>query len=351
MMFNTRKSSSTTRAVRAGIATDPTHNAVIPPLHLSTNYLFERPGICGRYDYSRTANPTRDLAARAIAELEGGAGAVVTSSGMSAIALATRLLGPDDLLLAPADCYGGSYRLFRAEAARGQYRLEFVESWTPEALVRARAAKPRMIWIETPSNPLLRITDIAAWATLARSAGAICVADNTFLSPVNQRPIEEGADLVVHSTTKFLNGHSDVVGGALVAASDDLLEEISWWANATGACGSPFDAWLTLRGIRTLHARSRIHAENAERVVGALAESDAVTALHYPGLASHPGHEIAARQQQSDREGTPGSGIGRSAWGSLISFDLRGAGRLRTPSATGSITLLWPSRWAGSRAW
>ncbi len=320
-----------TRAVRAGIGADPTHNAVMPPLHLSTNFLFDAPGVCGRYDYSRTANPTRDLAADAISALEGGCGAVVTSSGMSAIAVVTRLLSPGDLLLAPADCYGGSYRLFSAEARQGRYRVEFVESWTPEALARARLRKPRMIWIETPSNPLLRITDIAAWSACARAAGAICVADNTFLSPVNQRPIEHGADLVVHSTTKFLNGHSDVVGGAVVAASGELLEEVAWWANATGACGSAFDAYLTLRGIRTLYARSRVHEENARRVAAALAASEAVAAVHYPGLAGHPGHEIARRQQRGPGNGGEGAGgdrdrkgEGSSAWGSLISFELRG---------------------------
>ncbi len=329
--------SPATRAVRAGIGSDPTHRSVMPPIHLSTNYLFDAPGVCGPYDYSRTANPTRDLAARAIADLESGCGAVVTSSGMSAIAVVTRLLSPGDLLLAPADCYGGSYRLFSAEARRGQYRVEFVESWTAGALARARKSKPQMIWIETPSNPLLRISDIAAWSACARETGAICVADNTFLSPVNQRPLEHGADLVVHSTTKFLNGHSDVVGGAVVAAGVKLLEEVAWWANATGACGSAFDAYLTLRGIRTLHARSRVHEENAGRVVAALAGSEAVAAVHYPGLPGHRGHEIARRQQRvaegegGQRQGGErghggewGTGSGGSAWGSLISFDLKG---------------------------
>ena len=228
------RASTVTRTVRAGIGVDTTHGAVMPPIHLSTNFLFDSPGVYDRYDYTRTANPTRDLAGDAIAELEGGCGATVTSSGMSAIVAATRLLSAGDLLIAPRDCYGGSYRLFRAEADKGTYRVEFVDPWDPETLVLARQLRPRMIWIETPSNPHLRITDIAAWATLAREIGAICVADNTFLSPVNQRPLEHGADLVVHSTTKFLNGHSDVVGGAVVAANEDLLEEVAWWTNAMG---------------------------------------------------------------------------------------------------------------------
>lgn len=219
--------SPVTRAVRAGIGADSAHRAVMPPVHLSTNYFFDAPGVHGKYDYSRTANPTRDLAADAIAELEGGCGAVVTSSGMAAIAVTTRLLSSTDLLLAPRDCYGGSYRLFSAEANRGSYCVEFADPWHPEALARARELRPRMVWIETPSNPHLRITDIGAWARLSRRIGAVCVADNTFLSPVNQRPLEHGADLVIHSTTKFLNGHSDIVGGAVVAADENLLEEVA----------------------------------------------------------------------------------------------------------------------------
>jgi len=305
-----RPRSPVTRTVRAGLGADTTHRAVMPPIHLSTNFFFDAPGVYGKYDYTRTANPTRDLAADTIAELEGGCGAVVTSSGMSAIAVATRLLSADDLLLAPRDCYGGSYRLFSAEANRGSYQVEFVDPWDRESLQLARELQPRMIWIETPSNPHLRITDIAAWARLARDIGAICVADNTFLSPVNQRPLDFGADLVVHSTTKFLNGHSDVVGGTVVAADEDLLEEVAWWTNAMGVSGAPFDSYLTLRGMRTLHARSRVHEENALHIVDALVRSDVVTRVNHPSLPDHPGHDIASRQQ--------------TGWGSLISFELRG---------------------------
>lgn len=305
-----RPRSTVTRTVRAGLGADTTHRAVMPPIHLSTNFFFDAPGVYGKYDYTRTANPTRDLAAETIAELEGGCGAVVTSSGMSAIAVATRLLSAGDLLLAPRDCYGGSYRLFSAEANRGTYRVEFIDPWNPESLQLARELRPRMIWIETPSNPHLRITDIAAWARLARGLGAICVADNTFLSPVNQRPLEFGADLVVHSTTKFLNGHSDVVGGAVVAADEDLLDEVAWWTNAMGVSGAPFDSYLTLRGMRTLHARSRVHEENALRIVDVLVRSDAVSRVNHPSLPGQPGHDIASRQQ--------------TGWGSLISFELTG---------------------------
>ena len=299
-----------TRTVRAGLGADTTHNAVMPPLYLSSNFFFDAPGVYRKYDYTRSGNPTRDLAAEAIADLEGGCGAVVTSSGMSAVAVVTRLLSAGDLLLAPHDCYGGSHRLFSAEAARGTYRVRFLDQTKPGARARARALKPRVIWIETPSNPLLRITDIAAWSRTARDIGAICVVDNTFLSPVNQQPIDFGADLVVHSTTKFLNGHSDVVGGAVIAADSALLEDVAWWTNAIGVAGAPFDSYMTLRGMRTLHARSRVHEENALRVVDALTASEVVSRVNHPSLPGHPGHDTARRQQ--------------TGWGSLVSFELRG---------------------------
>ncbi len=303
--------SPSTRAVQAGLCADSAHGAVMPPLHLSSNFLFAAPGVVsGAYDYTRSGNPTRDLAAEAVADLEGGCGAVVTSSGMSAISATTRLLSAGDLLLAPLDCYGGSRRLFAAEAARGGYRVRFLDPTDAEAFARARELRPRMIWIETPSNPLLRVTDVGRWSRLAREIGAICAVDNTFLSPVNQRPLDLGADLAVHSTTKFLNGHGDVVGGAVVARDDALLDRLSWWVNAMGLAGAPFDAYMTLRGIRTLHARCRVHERNALGVVAALRESDVVKAVHHPSLPEHPGHEVARRQQ--------------SGWGSVVSFELEG---------------------------
>ena len=302
--------SRVTGAVRAGLDADSTHRSIMPPVHLSANFHFEAPGVFGKYDYTRSGNPTRDLVAETIAGLEGGCGAVVTSSGMSAVSVVTRLLSAGDMLLAPQDCYGGCHRLFSAEAARGSYRVRFVDQRAPQALERARALDPRLIWIETPSNPLLRITDIAAWAELAREVGALCVVDNTFLSPANQLPLDSGADLVVHSTTKFLNGHSDVVGGAVVAADPDLLGELAWWTNAAGVAGAPFDAYLTLRGMRTLHARARVHEANALAVVSALARHEAVRCVYHPSLPGHPGHETARRQQ--------------TGWGSVISFELRG---------------------------
>ncbi len=309
------RTSRVTRAVQAGVGADPTHGAVMPPLHLSSNFLFAAPGVCGGYDYTRSGNPTRDLTANAIADLEGGCGAVVTSSGMSAIAVVTKLLSRGDLLLAPQDCYGGSRRLFSAEAAKGCYRARYLDLTRDGALDRARALRPRMVWIETPSNPLLRVTDIRCWARLARDIDAICVVDNTFLSPVYQQPINLGADLVVHSTTKFLNGHSDVVGGAVVARDAALLEELSWWTNTMGLGGSPFDAYMTLRGMRTLHARCRVHEFNALRVVEALGNSASVSRVRHPSLPGHPGHDVARRQQ--------------SGWGSIVSFELDGAASVR----------------------
>lgn len=302
-----------TRAVRAGIGADEQHGAVIPPIHLSSTFAFDGFEAKRQYDYTRSGNPTRDVLGDAIARLEGGAGAIVTATGMAAITTVLQLLGPDDLLVAPHDCYGGTFRLIEALARKRHFRRAFVDLTDERALARALADKPRILWIETPSNPLLRITDVRAAADAAHRAGALVVVDNTFLSPALQQPIALGADLVVHSTTKYLNGHSDVVGGAVVSADATLHEEIGWWANCLGATGAPFDAYLTLRGIRTLHARMRVHLENTERIVELLSSHPAVARIHYPGLRNHAGHDIAARQQ--------------SGFGAMVSFDLHGGTR------------------------
>ena len=299
-----------TRAVRTGLGSDAAHGAVVPPIHLSSNFTFEGYGKKRRYDYTRSGNPTRDALGEALAALEGGAGTVVTCSGMAAITLVCQLLGPEDLLVAPHDCYGGTHRLLSSLAARGHFRIQFVDQTDPEALAAAFAGRPRMVLVETPSNPLLRVTDVAAVADLCRAAETLLVADNTFLSPGWQTPIALGADIVLHSTTKYLNGHSDVVGGAVVAKTAELHEQLDWWANCLGLTGAPFDSFLTLRGIRTLPARLRVHAENATRLVELLAAHPVVEKVYYPGLASHPGHEIAARQQ--------------TGFGGMISFELAG---------------------------
>jgi cystathionine gamma-synthase len=299
-----------TRAVRTGVAGDLHHGAVIPPIHLSTTFTFD--GLNGKraYDYTRSGNPTRDLLGEAIASLEGGAGAVVTASGMAAITAVLHLLRPDDLLVVSHDCYGGTFRLIEALSAKGLFRRRYADLTDARVLADAVAGRPRMLWIETPSNPLLRITDIAAAADAGHRAGALVAVDNTFLSPALQRPIALGADLVVHSTTKYLNGHSDVVGGAVVSADPALHEQIGWWANCLGVTGAPFDAFLTLRGVRTLHARMRLHLENAARVVDTLRSHPAVARVHYPGLPDHPGHALAARQQDG--------------FGAMVSFELHG---------------------------
>jgi cystathionine gamma-synthase len=288
-----------TCAVRAGIDRDSAFGAVTPPLVLSSNFSFAGFNEKRRYDYTRSGNPTRDLLGEALAELEGGAGGVVTSTGMSAITVVLHaLLQPGDRIVVPHDGYGGSWRLFDALARKGHFEVVTADLTDPRALVDALATAPRLVWIETPSNPLLRITDLRFVIEAAHHAGALAVVDNTFLSPALQTPIAFGADMVVHSTTKYINGHSDVVGGAVVSKTAELHEAIGWWANALGLTGSPFDSFLALRGLRTLDARLRVHQENAEAIAHCLLGKADVSAVHYPGLASHPGHAIATRQQK-----------------------------------------------------
>ena len=302
--------SAATLAVRAALETDTQHGAVVPPLHLTSTFSFKCFGEKRVYDYTRSGNPTRDALGEAIAGLEGGAGAVITSSGMAAVHLVCQLLSPDDLLIAPHDCYGGSYRLFSNLARRGQLRVEFVDQTDDAAVVAALARKPKLVWVETPSNPLLRVVDIRKLADQAHAVGAWLLADNTFLSPVWQQPLSLGADFVLHSTTKYLNGHSDVVGGAVVSATKELHERMVWWANCIGVTGAPFDSFMTLRGIRTLHARMRSHGENAIQIAKALSNHPAVKQVYYPGLTSHPQHELAKRQQ--------------GGFGAMVSFELHG---------------------------
>lgn len=299
-----------TRAVRAGLESDPLTGAVVPPLHLSSTYAFPRFGEKGPYDYSRSGNPTRDLLADALADLEGGAGAVVTGSGMSAIALCGQILPARARIVVPHDCYGGTFRLFSAWHRRGDFEVEFVDFGHPRALEAALSRPAALVWIETPSNPLLRITDIAAVAARAHDIGAKVVVDNTFLSPVWQTPLALGADLVVHSTTKYLNGHSDVIGGAVIAREASLHEQLAWWANATGVTGSAFDSFLTLRGLRTLHASLGIHGQNAHSLAHWLVAQRGIRRVWYPGLDSHPGHDLARRQQRG--------------FGAMITLELEG---------------------------
>ncbi|PPJ43371.1 MULTISPECIES: O-succinylhomoserine (thiol)-lyase [unclassified Pseudoxanthomonas] len=300
-----------TAAVRAGIDRDTAYGAVTPPIVLSSNFSFAGFAQKREYDYTRSGNPTRDLLAEALAELEGGAGAVVTATGMGAITLVLNaLLEPGDRLVVPHDAYGGSWRLFNALAKKGHFELITADLTDPRSLADALAQSPKLVLIETPSNPLLRITDLRFVIEAAHKAGARTVVDNTFLSPALQTPIAFGADLVLHSTTKYINGHSDVVGGAVIARDAETHQQLVWWANALGLTGSPFDSFLTLRGLRTLDARLRAHQENADAIAALLETHPAVSKVYFPGLATHPGHAVAARQQKG--------------FGAMLSLELEG---------------------------
>ena len=307
----TSPASKATQAVRAAIESDTQHGAVVPPLHLSSNYAFAALGEPRQYDYTRSGNPTRDALGQALAELEGGAGAVVTASGMGALTVLTQFLSPGDTIIAPHDCYGGTYRLFDQQSKKGLFEVEFVNQTEIETL-RAVCAevKPKIILTESPSNPLLRISDLAAIREIATACGALFAVDNTFLSPALQNPIEFGADLVIHSTTKYINGHSDVVGGAVVAATEELAQQCAYWANVIGITGAPFDSFMTLRGIRTLYPRIRQHEESATLIARVLCEHDNVAQVFYPGLEDHPGHELAKKQQRG--------------FGGMVSFEIDG---------------------------
>lgn len=309
-MSRARPADPRTIAARSGVDTDTAHGAVMPALYLSSNYSFAAFGQPRKYDYSRSGNPTRDVLAETLAELEGGAGAVITATGMAAVDLPLSLLEPGDLLIAPHDCYGGTHRLLTARAKKGHFRVAFIDQNDGAALDAALADGCKLVLVETPSNPLLRVTDIAEVCRRVHAVGAKVVCDNTFLSPALQRPLELGADIVVHSTTKYINGHSDVVGGAVVAADPADHEQLAWWANCLGVTGSPFDAYQTLRGLRTLFTRIERQQATAGAVAAALEQHPAVKAVHYPGLTSHPGHALASRQQ--------------SGPGAMLSFELTG---------------------------
>ncbi|MGX5202269.1 cystathionine gamma-synthase [Aliikangiella sp. IMCC44632] len=299
-----------TVSVRAGIESDTQHGAITPPLYLSSNYSFADFNEPREFDYTRSGNPTRQILGDALAQLEGGFGGVITSSGMSAIFLVLQLLKAGERILVPHDCYGGSFRLFRSFQERGLLSVDFVDQTNPTALQLALQKQPKIVWIETPSNPLLRLVDIQQVSAAAKLKGALVVVDNTFLSPVLQQPLLLGADIVVHSTTKYINGHSDVVGGAVIAKQKSLYEDLKWWANCTGITGAPFDSFFILRGLRTLDVRVKRHCENAQKLAEYLNGHSLVEQVYYPGLKTHSGYAIAARQQ--------------SAFGAMISFKLKG---------------------------
>lgn len=301
-----------TIAVRTGIESDTQYHAVVPPIYLSTNYGFPAFGEVPQYDYTRSGNPNRGLLEQALYELESGKGAVVTNCGTSALNLwVSAFLGPDDLIVAPHDCYGGTYRLFNTRANKGDFTVQFVDQSDQQALDAAIAKKPKLILLETPSNPLVRVVDIAAVCEKAKQVGALVAVDNTFLTPVYQKPLELGADFVVHSTTKYINGHSDVIGGVVITKTTEHAEELAWWGNCIGATGTPFDSYMTLRGIRTLGARMRVHEESSQQVLAYLQTQSWVAKIYHPSLPEHPGHDIAKKQQ--------------SGFGSMLSFEFAGS--------------------------
>ncbi|MDF4711036.1 O-succinylhomoserine (thiol)-lyase [Vibrio sp. OULL4] len=308
--MSTRKPA--TIAVRTGIESDSQYHAVVPPIYLSTNYGFPAFGEVPKYDYTRSGNPNRGLLESALSELESGKGAVVTNCGTSALNLwVSAFLGPDDLIVAPHDCYGGTYRLFNTRANKGDFKVQFVDQSDEQALEAALAKKPKLILLETPSNPLVRVVDIAAVCKKAKQVGALVAVDNTFLTPVYQKPLDLGADFVIHSTTKYINGHSDVIGGVVITKIEAHAEELAWWGNCIGATGTPFDSYMTLRGIRTLGARMRVHEESSQHVLNYLQQQALVAKIYHPSLPDHPGHEIAKKQQ--------------SGFGSMLSFEFAGS--------------------------
>ena len=302
--------SPATIAASAGVGAAPALGSVAPPLWSSDTYVWRDAETKPDYDYARTVNPNRDMLGAALAEMEGAAGCVVTNSGQAATLLALLLVPAGGLVVAPHDCYGGTYRLIQGLADAGKLTALFVDQQDDAAFAAAMERRPAMVWIETPSNPLLRIVDIAARASQAKAAGALITADNTLLTPVRQRPLDLGCDLVMHSTTKALNGHGDLIGGALLARDPDVLERITWWANAAGLTGAAHDAHQTLRGLRTLTLRIDRQEASAAAIADWLAGQSQVERVYFPGLAQHPDHALASRQQ-----GGPGF---------MIAFELRG---------------------------
>ncbi|MEV0630038.1 MULTISPECIES: cystathionine gamma-synthase [Nonomuraea] len=289
-----------TLAIHAGQEPDPLTGAVVPPIYATSTY--KQDGVGGLrsgYEYSRSANPTRTALEEALAAVEGGSRGLAFASGLAAEdTLLRTVCRPQDHVIIPNDAYGGTYRLFAKVHERWDLHYDPVPLHDLDAVAAAMTQKTRVVWVETPTNPLLGVADIAALARLAHDNGALLVVDNTFASPYLQQPLALGADVVVHSTTKYVGGHSDVVGGALIAANAGLGEELAYHQNAMGGVAGPFDAWLTLRGLKTLGVRMDRHCDNAERVVDLLLAHPRVTEVLYPGLPEHPGHEVAAKQMR-----------------------------------------------------
>jgi cystathionine gamma-lyase len=300
-----------TRAIHAGQEPDPTTGAIMTPIYATSTYVQQSPGVHKGFEYSRSQNPTRFAYERCVADLESGARGFAFASGLAAMATVLDLLDTGDHVVANDDLYGGTFRLFeRVRKRSAGLEFTFADLSEPGSLERALRPNTRMIWVETPSNPLLKIVDLRAVAAVAQERGVLSVVDNTFATPYLQRPLELGFDIVVHSATKYLNGHSDMVGGIAVVADADLGERLAFLQNAVGAIASPFDSFLALRGLKTLHLRMVQHSSNAQRLAEWLSGHPAVRQVFYPGLKSHPQHELAARQMQ--------------AFGGMLAIDLKG---------------------------
>ena len=311
MASQSKNLSQGTIAVRGGINTDDQYGSVVPVITPSTCYRYQEFATPREFDYARKANPSRRFVEETVAKLEGGTDAILTNCGMSAIHLVSvALLTPDDLVVAPHDCYGGSYRLFNSLSQRGYFKAKFVDQSDPVALKEALSLRPKLVLIETPSNPLLRVVDIQEISQQAHDIGALVLVDNTFMTPILQKPIELGADIVTHSCTKFLNGHSDLLAGILVFKDQQLATDVLWWANNIGTLTSSFDSYLLLRGLRTLAARVTLQQANAQKVVEFLVNHPKIAHVYHPSLSSNLGHEIAKKQQKG--------------FGSLLSFELAG---------------------------
>ncbi len=299
-----------TRAIHVGQEADPTTGATIPPIYQTSTYTQPEFGRHKGYEYSRTGNPTRTALETCVASLEEGEWGLAFASGLAATSAVLSILRPGDHVIASEGLYGGTYRLFEQVLAQYGISFSYVGGAEPEGYGAALQKNTRMIWIESPTNPLLTLVDIAAVAKIASRAGVSLVVDNTFATPYFQQPLNLGADLVVHSTTKYINGHSDVVGGIVVGKSNDHREAIQFYQNAAGGVPSPFDSWLVIRGLKTLALRMRQHEANAQAVAAYLQEHPRVNKVYYPGLSSHPQHELARRQMRG--------------FGGMISFEVEG---------------------------
>ena len=300
-----------TRAIHAGQEPDPTTGAIMTPIYATSTYVQSSPGVHKGYEYSRSQNPTRFAYERCVADLEGGARGLAFASGLAATSTLLELLDTGSHMIAGDDLYGGTYRLFeRVRRRSAGLDFTFVDLAKPGALEAAVRPETRLIWVETPSNPLLKLVDLELVARFAKDRGALAVADNTFATPYLQRPLERGFDAVVHSATKYLNGHSDVIGGVIVTRDAELGDRLAFLQNAVGGVAGPFDSFLALRGLKTLHLRMERHCSNAQHLAEFLERHPAVERVIYPGLTSHPGHSLAKRQM--------------SAFGGMISIVLHG---------------------------